>query len=659
MRSRLAVKQVRSHIRSYMRPLSSYSRGCFGMMRGNARIVLVLLMTALVWWGQASAVDGRVGEKADVRILIDVSGSMKKNDPANLRRPALRLLVGLLSSETRAGVWTFGQYVNMQIPLGQVDKAWKQKARKSSRSIGSPGQFTNIEDALKRATEDWSGPPGPYRRSVILLTDGMVDISRDKAKNSASKQRILQKILPRLKQHEVTVHTIALSQNADHELMRELAGATGGWYEQTETADQLQKVFLRIFEKVGKPDAVPLKDNRFTIDASITEATLLVFHKPGAKPTEVLPPEGEAFNAENAPATVSWHRDEGYDMLTITEPKAGEWRIRAEVDPDNRVMVVTDLKMQTTELPNRLIHGQSLPYLVSFTDHGKRIRKQEFLQVVNVSATRNDTIGTSEARPLSDDGREPDKQADDGQFTMTFGGESLPGGLGELVINAKGPTFVRERRVTYEVVPPVKLNLTPRDKGRMLDVELAADDELIDPTSLQLEVWLEEPDGTQRPLNLQPRQGDQPGVGEIDLMGFSGTRKIAVKAVARSLQGEAIHYLDSPAEIEGMKRPDPEPEPVVEPAPAPEPPQSEPEPEPEVSPDEEAGEDSGWVSAAAWFGAINVMLIILGGGIFWWIRRANQRNKISLVDEEEEAPKEGEAEQETPEKGEAEQEKEE
>ncbi|MDJ0807580.1 MAG: vWA domain-containing protein, partial [Gammaproteobacteria bacterium] len=202
-------------------------------------------------------------EWADVRVLIDISGSMKQNDPNNLRRPALRLLVGLLPRDTRAGVWTFGQYVNMQIPLGQVDGAWKYKARESSRKIGSPGQFTNIEDALKRATEDWSGPPGKFRRSVILLTDGMVDISKSKAKNLASRERVLQRLLPQLQEKGAVIHTIALSGNADHELMRDLASATGGWYEQVENADQLQKVFLRIFEKVGRPDAVPLKDNTF------------------------------------------------------------------------------------------------------------------------------------------------------------------------------------------------------------------------------------------------------------------------------------------------------------------------------------------------------------------------------------------------------------
>jgi uncharacterized protein (TIGR03503 family) len=609
------------------------------MMKGVARLALLFTMAAFVSWGQTLAAAGPVAEKADVRILIDVSGSMKKNDPKNLRRPALRLLVGLLSSETRAGVWTFGQYVNMQIPLGQVDKAWKRKARHSSKSIGSPGQFTNIEDALKRSTEDWSGPPGPYRRSVILLTDGMVDISKNKAKNAASKQRILKKVLPRLKQHQVTVHTIALSKNADHELMQELAGQTGGWYEQTETADELQKVFLRIFEKVGKPDSVPLKDNKFSIDPSITEATLLVFHKPGAKPTEVVPPGGQMFNADSAPASVSWHRDEGYDMLTITDPKAGEWRIRAEADPDNRVMVVTDLKMLTTDLPNQLIHGLSIPYQVSFTDHGKTINKLEFLRMVNVSATRMDSLGRSEPRPMSDDGREGDKQADDGFFTMIFGGESVQSGMGELVINAKGRTFVRERRITYQVVPPVEMNLSPRDGGQFLDLQLIADEKLIDPNSLQLEAWLEDQNGVQNPLPLQSTAGLGTFTSEIDLMSFSGPRKITLKAAARSLQGESIDYYDNPVEVEGMKPATPEPEPEPEPTPIPEP---EPEPQVEVEPEieqiEEADEEGDWISATIWFGVINLVLIILAGGIFWWRRRANRGNQINLVDEESETP---------------------
>lgn len=577
---------------------------------------------------------------ADVRILIDVSGSMKQNDPQNLRRPALRLLVGLLPSKTRAGVWTFGRYVNMQIPLGQVDRAWKAKARKSSQSIGSPGQFTNIEDALARATGDWEAPADGYRRSVILLTDGMVDIAKDRSRNTASRERILRRILPRLQSVDARIYTIALSGNADHQLMRELAEQSDGWYEQVENADQLQKVFLRIFEKVGKPDAVPLKDNRFTIDESITEATVLVFHQPDAQATRVVPPDGKAFAAEDAPANVEWHRDQGYDMLTVTDPTPGEWTIQAELDPENRVMVVTDLKMRTSELPNRLMLGQSLPFEVSFTDHGKLITRQAFLQVVEVAAVQNDSTGEHEPKPLLDDGGEEDPAAGDGRFSMQFGGDMLNTGRGELVINAEGRTFVREKRVTFEVAPPVNLQLTPDASGHRLSLEASADAELILPASLEAKIWLEGLSGERVAVDLQGDAGSL--LGEIDLMAFSGARRVVIEASARTPDGESVRYTDSPAQIEGLGlSPPPAPEPVVVPEPpvepAPEPaPVSEPAPEPAPIP-EPVAEEGGWLGTAIWFGLINLLVLAGGAGLFWWRRRSRQRNMVQLVDEGEPA----------------------
>jgi uncharacterized protein (TIGR03503 family) len=606
----------------------------------KGKITAGFLLTALLW-GAAPLLPAQE-ERADVRILIDISGSMKHNDPLNLRRPALRLLVGLLPPDTRAGVWTFGRYVNMLIPLGQVDKAWKTKARNSSESIGSPGQFTHIEDALRRATEDWEAPADGYRRSVILLTDGMVDISKQQSKSLASRQRILQEILPRLQSAGATVHTIALSQNADHELMRELAQNSGGWYEQAQSADQLQKVFLRLFEKVGKPDAVPLKDNKFSIDESISEATVLVFRKPDARPTEVLPPAGEPFAAESKPANVQWHRDQGYDMLTITDPAPGEWKIRAEVDPENRVIVVTDLKMRTSDMPNRLMLGQTLPFTVSFTDHGKLITKQAFLQVVEVAARQKDASGELEPRPLLDDGGDEDEQAGDGRFSMQFGGDALSRGRGELVINASGRTFVREKRMTYEVVPPVNLQLTPDETGMRLSLQAAADGELIDPASLRAKIWLEDESGGREAVSLDGEPGSYSGL--IDLQSFSGPRRVVIEADAKALSGDPISFFDAPADVEGIGAPAPAPEPAPEPPPAaqptatPEPP-SEPAPPPVPQPQAEV-EESGWLSAALWFGVINLLLLALGGGLFWWLRMRAQRNLVQLVDEDDadEAP---------------------
>ena len=40
----------------------------------------------------------------DIRVLIDISGSMKQTDPNNLRAPALKILTGLIPAGVQAGV---------------------------------------------------------------------------------------------------------------------------------------------------------------------------------------------------------------------------------------------------------------------------------------------------------------------------------------------------------------------------------------------------------------------------------------------------------------------------------------------------------------------------------------------------------------------------
>jgi len=339
----------------------------------------------------------------------------------------------------------------------------------------------------------------------------------------------------------------------------------------------------------------------------------------------VIPPAGKAFGADSAPANVQWARDQGYDMLTISEPASGEWKIRAEADPENRVMVVTDLKMRATELPNRMMLGQTLPFEVSFTDHGRIITKPAFLQVVGVTARHKDPAGEQEPRPLLDDGGDEDAAAGDGRFSMRFGGDSLNSGRGELVITAEGRTFVREKRMTFEVSPPVNLQLKPDANGQRLQLEASADAELVDPASLQASIWLEDTAGQRQAVELTAQDGSYRG--SIDLMAFSGPRQVVIEAAANALNGEAIRFVDTPAQVEGLAPP-PAPEPVQAPEPAPEPSPA-PPPEPPAPP-----EESGWMGAGLWLALINLTLVIAGGGLFWWLRRRRLRNRVQLVDEE-------------------------
>jgi hypothetical protein len=412
------------------------------MHRPNKTILIFILLTSLLSFRQVFAADEPV---SDVRILIDVSGSMKKNDPKNLRSPALEMIVGLLPEHSKAGVWTFAKYVNMLVPHKEVSKSWRSDAQKQSNKIHSKGLFTNIEQALNKATANQTKANSQVRRSVILLSDGLVDTSTDPKTSVDSRKRILTDVVPRFKKANITVHTIALSGESDQALLREIALETDGWYEQVDDAEQLQRVFLHLFEKAAKRDNVPLTDNHFKIDESISEMTVLVFRKADSKPTELVRPDKTKVGVMNEDSNVRWqHGETGYDLITITEPQVGAWTIDAELDPDNRVMVLTDLKLKTTDLPNNILIGEVFDFDVSLTNQDKVIIRQNFLKLVNAKLTHENEIMDVIEEDLNGSLRK-------GNYRTQIG-ETFQPGRNDVVTIVTSGTFERQRRQSINVV---------------------------------------------------------------------------------------------------------------------------------------------------------------------------------------------------------------
>jgi uncharacterized protein (TIGR03503 family) len=423
----------------------------------------------------------------DLRVLIDVSGSMKHNDPHNLRAPALRLLVGLVPEGSRAGVWTFGQFVNMQVKLGRVNQAWKKMARDEAGKIHSNGLFTNIEEAIHRASFDWNKSDPRYRRHLILLTDGMVDISKNTLHNTASRQRIVKTLLPKLIAAHVKVHTIALSDNADHALLKTLSVATDGWYEQVDSADSLHRVFLRLFEKAAPVDTLPLKNNRFTVDSSITDMTVLAFHSAEAKTTRLVTPSKQEWTQAQHPNAVQWHNEQGYDLITVNKPQRGEWQLHAAIDNDNRVMVMTNLRLNVDDLPNNVLPADRLTVAARLVQDGKTITEKTFLEMVTFKLTQH-IIGQQPAalQVLGDDGRVPDGREGDGTYSANLRIPSLKGDMAISVI-AQGATFQREFRHTIKVYEsPAEITTTYNQATKFHEIRVIPHQGLLQPDTIKI-----------------------------------------------------------------------------------------------------------------------------------------------------------------------------
>ncbi len=478
---------------------------------------------------------------SDVRVLIDMSGSMKKNDPDNLRIPALRLLTQLLPEGSHSGVWTFGRYVNMLVPRAEVDAKWKAQAYDAASKINSLGMYTNIGEALEKATWDWKRPDAEAKRSIVLLTDGLVDISKDPKKNQAARKDILEKILPRLKQAGVVVNTIALSDEADKAFLHQLSAGTGGWHEDVRDADQLERTFLRMFEKSVPTETLPLIGNKVRVDSSVQELTLLIFRGEHGKETKITLPSGEEISGKQTPRNVRWKHEVRYDLVTVRHPPAGEWTVDAELDPDNRVMVVTNMRVKATKLPNTLLAGDELPYFVSLIQDGKVINNPLFLDLVNINLERRYGGEMQRRLVIADDGQGRDERKHDGTFSNTVYVD-VPAGDYEYHLTIDGGTFQRAGRQLVRVVDgPVAVSAKKISDGNPAHyaLNIVPYAEIIDPDTLQIDVFVAKAGVGELAVDI-PRVG--PSEWRLDMNIKEGDQfEVKVAISAQKLDGEVIN----------------------------------------------------------------------------------------------------------------------
>ena len=461
------------------------------------RTCLYLLLIAIVIPGQSIAAEPRY----DFRIVIDVSGSMKQTDPQNLRVPALKLMNGLIPSGSRAGVWTFGRYVNMAVKWGKVDDVWRKQADSGVAKIHSNALLTNIESALARARVGWDKPDTKTRRILLLLTDGKVDISSDPAKNAKSRTRVLGKSLAAFKSAGAQIHSIALSRGTDEVLLKQLALETGGSFAVAQSAGELQKVFFRMFERASEPDTVTLKGKEFPIDASVREMTLLIFRGPDSQPTILIPPDSPAITAQKTRGS-RWRSDPGYDLITVKNPAAGSWRIDAVLDPDNRLMVVTDLKLQVAGVPAYGTPREAFRVAAELFNRERKISKNSFLRFVDFDLTHIDAEGNEVRHALTHTSERKDK----GQYGYQLE-QKLAEGMHSFVVTADSTTFNRSKRFDMRVQWPVEVRIEPQQAAGVYELKLRAREEYLKPDGLVADVVIEAPDGSKDSLALESSAG--------------------------------------------------------------------------------------------------------------------------------------------------------
>lgn len=425
------------------------------------RVSAWLLCLGLLLPGLGSADTSGAGKKPDVRLLIDVSGSMKTSDPDNLRAPSVELLVRMLPEGSRAGIWLFGDEVTELVPHGAVDEAWRQRARQGMERIDNSGQRTNIPAALDAATFDFDRLDPGYRISIILLTDGKVDIAESPMQNATAARRILSERAVTLGQTGIPVHTIALSAEADWVFLRSLAAATSGIAEQAGSAAELGGVFLQSLDLVAPAVRVPLADSRFAIDDSVREFTALIFFQNGRQRVRLVTPAGEEWGPGDEIQNVSWVVNDQFAMVTVKAPLVGDWEVKAPAGTSARVSVISDLQLQVDPVPSSMPAGRQAELGVRLVEQGEPVLNPDVLGAFNLFV---DIIGPSGGTERIDVMRSYPLPAD-GEYRVLLP-PFTASGRHAITVRLEAGTLQRELPLLVEVAtPPEETTLVTRGQA--------------------------------------------------------------------------------------------------------------------------------------------------------------------------------------------------
>ncbi|WP_158505912.1 vWA domain-containing protein [Thalassolituus oleivorans] len=511
------------------------------------RLTGVILSLLLFVANQATAAEQNT-QPGDVRIIIDISGSMKDTDPQNLRRPALNLLVELLPDNSRAGVWTFGRYVNMLVPLDTVNASWRRNAKAKSSEINSAGLNTNLVDALDKAL--WQmAPDSGYQHTVILLTDGRIDMDKSGGDpttkvNSAERQRLIKEVLPKYIEAGAKIHTLALSNAADLETLQQIAMETDGLFLQANTADDLMPAFLKAFDRAVPAEQVPLTNNHFDIDSSIEEFTALIFRGTSGRETQLISPSGAVITqavADNQD-NVRWHHDLNFDLITVSGPEAGEWSVDADVDPDNRVQILSDLKLSVSGVPANLFSGAPIDMNIALVNEGEVVTEPAVLQLTDISMQVTAPDGRTGSKLLSD----PENLPPEGVFRETMSRLSMPGEY-RIEVNAIGRTFQRRQVLTAVLAEPLKVETEPFPDQQRVLITVTPQGDSIDTGLSRIIAKIASPDGSSVIQNMEYSAPDQKWV--LDLTNEKGDGRYEITINIRGVSQGGKTFKSKPEAI--------------------------------------------------------------------------------------------------------------
>ncbi len=217
--------------------------------------VSVFVSTLLVQAGQTIASEN---VQKDIVLVLDNSGSMRKNDPQFLTKKVVSDFIEGLSADTHVGIVIFDQKVKPAVSLSALDRAeTKQKIIASLSEVNYRGELTDSPAGVERAIYELKSKGRKDAiKAIVFMTDGIVDTG-DNARDLERAKWLREELAAESQRLGIRIFGIAFTEEADFQLIQALGQKTGGGYFRALKADEIAKIFEEIDAAIRKPPVQP------------------------------------------------------------------------------------------------------------------------------------------------------------------------------------------------------------------------------------------------------------------------------------------------------------------------------------------------------------------------------------------------------------------
>ncbi|HEX9985005.1 MAG TPA: vWA domain-containing protein [Thermoanaerobaculia bacterium] len=309
-------------------------------------LLIIVVLTLLAVPAQAAR---------DIRVVLDLSKSMKANDPGRLAILSTILLHDLARPNTTTGDsfevipfdldWHWSDPAAPP-PVSAHPRIAAQSGRRSTfvtsvANLPYEAKMTYFYPGIAAALADLEGSPaGTYdTRAIVLVTDGVPEaMTRD-----AELRRIREELAPRLEQHRIRLYVLAFgSEAAKHrdffsKVVSSPQGTSLGELFIDPNGTQLLAYMLQIFSRsfgYTSDAALPLGSAAsLDLDAGSTPervAVAVLSPRPNAPPAlRLTAPPGGALNAPEGVQSASVPAG-SYSLVWVLSPSMGAYRFASD-----------------------------------------------------------------------------------------------------------------------------------------------------------------------------------------------------------------------------------------------------------------------------------------------------------------------------------------